>query len=234
MKKIFLFLLIISSININSQVKTISVDYGLTIGDDQIYQESGTMRDHYNLAIENAKYLSFNLFITENETEFTLKEILDTSNNGIAYSKIFSGFNSNIYIDNSSATMYETRNDILGKYVLQRPVVNMAWEVSSETKLIQGLICYKATANEVVINPVNTFTFLITAWFCPEIPISSGPLGFGGLPGLILELHRRNVVYGANKINMNPETKIVKLPSLEKVVTVEELKKMRQDFLDSK
>lgn len=218
----------------NSQISTLSVDYSLTIGDDEMYQQNGPMKDNYNSAIENAKYLSFNLFVTEKETEFTLKEMLDNSNNGITFSKLFSGYNSNIYIDNLNNVIYETRDDILGKYVLKKPVLKYDWELSTESKLIQGLVCYKATVNEVVVNPAGTFKFLITAWFCPKIPISSGPLGFGGLPGLILELHRRNVVYGATKIDLNPANKKIKLPEMVNVITIEDLKKRREEFLNSK
>jgi GLPGLI family protein len=232
--KIFFFLMLILGNNVHSQVKTLSVDYGLTIGDDSVYQENGDMKEHYNLAIENAKYLSFNLFITEKETEFTLKKLLDNLNNGITFSKMFSGYNSDIYIDNLDNISYETRDDILGKYVLKKPIVNIGWELFSETKVIQGLICYKATAKEVLINPVKSFTFQITAWFCPEIPISSGPLGFGGLPGLILELHRRNVVFGATKIDLNPASKKIRVPEMVNAITIEELKKRREDFLNSK
>lgn len=226
-------MLIISN-HANSQINTLSVDYSLTIGDDELYQQNGPMKENYNLAIENAQYLIFNLFVTEKETEFTLKEMLDNSNNGITFSKLFSGYNSNIYIDNINNFIFETRDDILGKYVLKKQVVKYNWKLSSESKEIQGLECYKATVDEVVINPAGTFKFLITAWFCPKIPISSGPLGFGGLPGLILELHRRNVVYGATKIDLNPPNKKIQVPEILKAISIEELEKRRKDFLNSK
>ena len=32
----------------------------------------------------------------------------------------------------------------------------------------------------------------MTAWFTPEIPVSTGPAMYGGLPGLILEISDGN------------------------------------------
>ena len=50
-----------------------------------------------------------------------------------------------------------------------------------------------------------------------------GPIGYAGLPGVILELEARNYKYYATKINLNPkkEIKITK-PTKGKKVTQEE------------
>ena len=55
----------------------------------------------------------------------------------------------------------------------------------------------------------------ITAWFCPEISLQFGPLGFSGLPGLILELEVYNERYTAVKIELSPK-KEVKVEKLKK------------------
>jgi GLPGLI family protein len=57
---------------------------------------------------------------------------------------------------------------------------NGKWILSRDTQLINGVICYKANLDD------NQYK--VTAWYSPIIPISTGPLFYGGLPGLILKV----------------------------------------------
>jgi len=54
------------------------------------------------------------------------------------------------------------------------------WEISKEKKEVSGYSCQKA------ITDYGGRKY--TAWFASEIPVSSGPYKFGGLPGLIIEI----------------------------------------------
>jgi GLPGLI family protein len=54
------------------------------------------------------------------------------------------------------------------------------WKISSETENINGYLCTKATC---LINAM-----MVTAWFCPTINVSDGPLMYNGLPGFIIRL----------------------------------------------
>lgn len=67
-----------------------------------------------------------------------------------------------------------------GRYKYTEPVLNIGWKIGKETKEIMGYTCTKATANHRGRD--------WTAWFANDIPVSQGPLYFGGLPGLIMEL----------------------------------------------
>jgi GLPGLI family protein len=44
---------------------------------------------------------------------------------------------------------------------------------------------------------------LVTAWYAPDIPVRFGPIGYGGLPGLILELQNESATFYVTKINLN-------------------------------
>jgi GLPGLI family protein len=59
------------------------------------------------------------------------------------------------------------------------PIIN--WNVDYNTLKIDKYLCYKATA---IFRGSN-----IVAYFTKEIPYSTGPYKFGGLPGLILEVY---------------------------------------------
>lgn len=85
------------------------------------------------------------------------------------------------------------------------------WKITGQTKQIDGYNCFKALRKEIKAN--SKAFVLVTAWFTPDIPLPYGPIGSGGLPGLILQLERSNrVVYTVDKILLNPKKINVKTP----------------------
>ena len=61
---------------------------------------------------------------------------------------------------------------------------------------------------------------VITAWYCPEIPVNQGPENYWGLPGLILEVNDGKTVMLCTKIVMNAKDKVeIKPATKEKQVT---------------
>ena len=74
----------------------------------------------------------------------------------------------------------------------------------------------------------------ITAWYTPEIPVSQGPEGYWGLPGLILEVNDGKTTILCSKIVLNPKDKPdIKAPSNGKEVSQKEydeivIKKMEE------
>jgi GLPGLI family protein len=73
---------------------------------------------------------------------------------------------------------------------------------------------------------VGVFKRNVVAWYCPKIPVSFGPKGYGDLPGLILELEEKNITFGAKKITLNPTNIIIEKPSKYKIVSEIEYEKM--------
>ena len=71
---------------------------------------------------------------------------------------------------------------------------------------------------------------VMSAWFTPEIPVSTGPAMYGGLPGLILEINDDKTIILCTKVVINPKDKIkIKAPSKGKVVTKSEFEKIAED-----
>jgi len=63
----------------------------------------------------------------------------------------------------------------------------------------------------------------ITAWYTPEIPVSQGPEGYWGLPGLILEINDGKTIILCSKVVLNPKEKTeIKAPSKGKTVSQNE------------
>lgn len=67
-----------------------------------------------------------------------------------------------------------------GMYQYEESMPVIKWSVGKEKKEILGYTCLSATAEYRGRS--------YRAWFCPDIPLSYGPLWFDGLPGLILEI----------------------------------------------
>ena len=72
------------------------------------------------------------------------------------------------------------------------------WQLQTDTMTIMGYLCYKAVCQWRGRD--------YEAWFTPDIPVSEGPMKFGGLPGLIMKVsdHMQEWVYeieGLQKVN---------------------------------
>ena len=52
------------------------------------------------------------------------------------------------------------------------------WEITNDSKVISNMQCHKAISKNK--------DYMITVWFTDEIPVSSGPSTFFGLPGLVV------------------------------------------------
>jgi len=97
------------------------------------------------------------------------------------------------------------------------------WQLHNETKKIGNFNCYKATIIKEVKGSNGLIKIPIEAWYTPELAIPFGPLGFNGLPGLIVELSMRNFKYTIQKIALNPTDEIkIKKPTNGKKITKQE------------
>lgn len=228
-------ILLLFSTMLYAQVNSGRIEYKVFMSPDEDKSLSGDIKEYYKLAIEGSNSITFNLNFSDNKAEFIKNNALTNDSNSSNFASAFSGFLGNVFIDFQEGYYYQVINDVLGNYVVKRELKKYDWKLTTETKSIEGFLCYKATANDVVVNSAGTFTYPVIAWYSPQIPINSGPLGITGLPGLILEMSRRNVVFGAKKIEINPINKpIIVKPKLDNLKTDEEINQMRLDFMNSK
>lgn len=238
MRSLF-FILFFSSLNLLAQNDKLNVKYDVIIGDDDKISKDNIISVYHKSASENAKYLSFTLSVNDLETYFYVNNTIeDSSSGGIAFAKAFSGFTSTTYSELNSPYYYQSFDEsILGKYVLQKVKIKYNWRLTTETKDISGFLCYKATFEDVVTNLLSgkESKFLVTAWYAPQIPISSGPLFYNGLPGLILELDRRGVVFGAKQIEFNPiKEPYIERPDLNKLRDAKEVENLKLNYFNPK
>ena len=100
------------------------------------------------------------------------------------------------------------------------------WEITTETKLINGYKCFKAKTIVIGFNRVKKEEIILNriAWFTPEIASSFGPQGFDGLPGLVLETAENDKIYlHATKIEFDyKKGKDIEKPKCNKTISHKE------------
>jgi len=96
-------------------------------------------------------------------------------------------------------------------YHIKEPMEKRKWKILNEIKEVSGYLCMKAETYD----PVKDQT--IHAWFADGIMFSGGPEGFGGLPGLILELdiNDGDAIITATEVKLDNEN--IELPIPKKV-----------------
>src|SRR5690606_11928288 len=223
---------------------------GLTLSPEMMKQLENVMKS----ASERTFFLEF----TKNESLYTSEEKLEQpksgSNISISHSpvKLYKNVKENYSL---------SENEELDKpFLIKDTLHTLGWELSTENKKIGNYTAYKATKT---VKPKNYFSdeedkkenseekssdllsmidkepqdVVYTAWYTPEIPIPNGPEKFGGLPGLILELHTDNMVYLCSEIVLNPK-KIIEIKQPKgKIISQEEhdekVKKMYNNIMQN-
>lgn len=230
MKKIIIMLLLVGIQPSFSQIKNGIVEYELILQKDEKLEKGG-LAAYYKDAVENAKYLTFKLDFNNNEMYFYANELLGINQNRTNFSLSFSGVTGKTHKEKSSNFVYiELQNNLFGKFIIKKEI-NMQWKIFKESKMIKNFKCYKATTKINFNNGVADFSRDVTAWYCPALPISFGPKGYSGLPGLILELQENNVLFGAKKIKLNIDN--FKFPDelKGKIITESEFKKVSDEHI---
>ena len=178
------FTVYLFTFSVFSQNQNLLVEYHSVFGDDEFLIKIGKEEfDKYKNEVEKQR---FTLVIIDNNSFFNTVEDLD---NKLPIVRI-----------HTNLTTKQSLRVIDDSKLLIKLPRDIQWQMTSESKVIQGFACYKAVSSYEVVRGDITFNFPIIAWFTPEIPHAFGPKGYFGLPGLILELQERNITYGAKKI----------------------------------
>jgi GLPGLI family protein len=101
------------------------------------------------------------------------------------------------------------------------------WRMTGEQSELLGYVVHKATAVQD--------SSVIEAWFTPEIPVSTGPGVFGGLPGMILSISVDDgkTVYSASEVSLRSiEEGLIQAPVGGEEVSREEYEEIVAEKLE--
>lgn len=190
-----------------------------------------TQPDYYNKLMDEemmAKMLRFSLDIQNNTSLFYLQEsLISDLEDPIVKNYVVGEFYglSKIYVDKNKDTLVEQLNWPMGKFLKNKKASFIEWEITTETKEINGYQCFKA--NYVYSQPWRDriVSKKVEAWYCPVLPYSFGPIRYNGLPGLILELHEKDITFVVEKIEFLKKDLKITQPTDGEIYNHEEMSK---------
>ena len=173
-----------------------------------------------NKMINALEEIEFKLRFTNNESLYERVKSLKTENDKF-FRLALAPYGTSVFYSSKNSRLEQA--DIFGETFLVTKN-DLKWKLLNEQKKIGDYNCFKAIARIEKLYKGDKKEYLKTAWYCPEINASFGPIGYSGLPGLILELSDGKHRYVASKIRLNPTSFApIKVPSKGKKVTDEEM-----------
>jgi GLPGLI family protein len=169
--------------------------------------------------------VEYQLLFTKTESIFKVIERLGQDPNDVLDLAIRSGDGKGMQYNNLKSNEKLHQKEFFGKLLLiDISARDQKWDLVNETKKIGLFNCFKATTVRITRNPVGTFKKPVIAWYTTDIPFPYGPIGYGDLPGLIIELTYGNCTYFLKKIDLKPKDDYkIEKPVKGKKITVEEL-----------
>lgn len=143
--------------------------------------------------------------------------------------------------------MIEDVEQFSKRFLVEENMDQLKWDMGMETKKIGNYTCYKATLvkEDTNVDWGSIFSrrgsnkkkdsaktedkisdkkmLIVTAWYTPQIPVSSGPDKYWGLPGLILELNAGRMTMLCTEVSISSDkTLVINEPKKGKKVSREE------------
>lgn len=229
--KIRLLLFIFFTTNLFFSQENIVVHYDVVISNEEsLFKNNQTLRYFFDNAIKNADKLKFKLICTPSTSKFY--DVSDYIDLDFSHKQTLLSFTSYGGVVFQEKNYIYKQAQILSQDIYVKKTVKQDWVLHNETKIINGFICYKATSINKIIYGEKVFNHPITAWYSPSIPFHYGPNGYSGLPGLILELQVRNVVFGVTKIEFDTIIKLIFEKDRIKILNEKEYNEKLNKFND--
>jgi GLPGLI family protein len=149
---------------------------------------------------------------------------MDSHDGGIKIRMINGGDNDIIFCDIKNRKSTEQKEFMTRKFLVDGDLVSSDWKLTGNFRTISGYSCQEALKQDT--------SKKISAWFTTLIPVSSGPAGFGGLPGMILQVDINNGKRIITATAIDPslmDASVLTKPKEGKKVTAEEFRKIVEE-----
>ena len=212
------------SITIFSQVGTAIYGKQLKSFSENSSVSSNAANQQVKKILENLKKQEYQLSFNEGKAIYRKVKSLDNDENPVlkAMTEGVANFRGTIFFDSGSEEILH-REEFAGvDYIVTKNKID--WTLTKDTLQIDNYLCYKAKTTLTIKNSEGNHELEATAWYAPEITIPYGPDGYGGLPGLILQLDYNGIITSLKKIEYlsKDETIDIQFPKKGKRVSEDE------------
>lgn len=109
-------------------------------------------------------------------------------------------------------TLHHVMTLLAKSYILNDTLHTPNWKMLNDMKEVAGHVCMNASCTDTLRKQH------VEAWFALDLPVSSGPDRFVGLPGLVLEVNINDgaLLMVADKVELKPLTTELEIPKKEK------------------
>lgn len=205
---------------------------GIKTSSGSSFKVSPEIQEQIMAQLKNGTKQTYKLSFDKQQSIYKKEEKLAAptpNSSGASISFSFSGAGGDLLYKNIKEERYSSSRESFGKlFLVQDELQKHDWKLENETKNIGEYICYKATKTFTRTERVSSFSSFsvngrkddkeekkepktkevevtVTAWYTPQIPVSSGPSIYHGLPGLILEVNDGRTTTVCSKIEINPK-----------------------------
>ena len=177
-------------------------------------------------AIKQLNELEFKLIFDPRFAHYRKINIMTVENTNPvvqSFANSFSGFRGEAYFERDKSIVILKKEVSDKTFLVIKNKVN--WKLSKDTLKIGNYVCYKATTIKTIKNSDGVHKLNVIAWYTPEIPLPYGPDGYGGLPGVILQLEDNGTVTFVDNIKFSSDSKIT-LPLEGEKISEDEYEKL--------
>lgn len=186
--------------------------------------DSDTKNLQLKKILENLKTYEYRLTFKDRKAVYKKLKSLNNDQNPVikAMTEGLANFSGSSYFDDSRKITLHQKEFAGSDYIIQKNIIN--WVLTKDTLKIDNYLCYKATTTYTIENTKGKHKIEVIAWYTPEISLPYGPDGYGGLPGLILQLNNNGIITSLKKIKLFKKDKTIdiKLPTKGEKISEDE------------
>ncbi|MCC1482957.1 GLPGLI family protein [Winogradskyella immobilis] len=191
------FLILISILAFN----TVYSQNGYAYYQKQLLTENDdTTNDYMKQAIKQLETQEYQLSFNKTYASYKLVNSPNKSGDLVvnSYTDAIAGFDGIIYFNRNSKTSIHKKEFSGHTYLITKD--HIKWTLTNDTLKINDYVCYKATTTRIIENSEGKHSIKVSAWYTPGIKLPYGPDGYGGLPGLVLQLENNGTLTTLKKI----------------------------------
>lgn len=223
MNKLKALIIFLVSLPVFSQQSGVA-EYNFSYSQPKNIAETPIKENAQNMIAEMASYAASYDYVLKFNSSKSIYEVqssmsIDNTTSDFMYEFSHYMFSMGQFYQDKKSNEVLNKLHTLGEDYLVTDVLMTSWEITQESKDISGYKCFKAILKCNSCSSKNE----ITAWFTLDIPLSYGPGGYGGLPGLILEITKYRYTLTLKKLKLVNVPIEIDKPSGGNVIS-------RQDF----